>query len=32
MKQKPVPLVDLTLMERVPPVNLTLVDRVLQVD
>jgi hypothetical protein len=32
MEQKPVPLVDLTLMERVPPVNLTLVDRVLQVD
>jgi len=31
MKQKPMPLMDLTLVERVPPVDLTLTERVLQV-
>ncbi len=31
MEQKPVPLMNLTLVERVPLMNLTLMERVLQV-
>ncbi len=31
MEQKPVPLMNLTLVKRVPLVNLTLMERVLQV-
>jgi hypothetical protein len=31
VKWEPMPLMDLTLVERVPPVDLTLTERVLQV-